>query len=305
MVISGVTLGGTDAGNYTLSAQPTGVTGSITKKTVTVTSGITASNKTYDGTTWATLSGSSAVISGKVTGDVLGVSASGAFANKNVGTGKTVTISSITLTGTDKGNYVLTTTSNQATTTANISKKALTVTADDKSVEYGDAAPTYTASYSGFVSGESKSNLSGSLSFSCSYTSSSKTGTYTITPSGHTSSNYNSSIQNRMVAQAAKTDYIFEGTDPTQSNVGINGVETSLNITTYPNPATEMAYIDANGETIRSYEVVNALGQKVIDEKNVNVNTIELNVSGMPQGVYFVTVATDRGMASQRLTIVK
>ena len=191
VVISGVTLGGTDAGNYTLSAQPTGITGSITKKTVTVTSGITASNKTYDGTTSATLSGSSAVISGKVTGDVLGVSASGSFSNKNVGTGKTVNISSISLTGSDRGNYVLASSGNQTSATASITKKSLTVTADDKSVEYGDAAPTYTASYSGFVSGESKSNLSGSLSFSCSYTSSSNTGTYTITPSGHTSSNYN------------------------------------------------------------------------------------------------------------------
>ena len=212
VVISGVTLGGTDAGNYTLSAQPTGVTGSITKKTVTVTSGITASNKTYDGTTSATLSGSSAVISGKVTGDVLGVSASGAFANKNAGTGKTVTISSITLTGTDKGNYVLTTTSNQATTTANISKKALTVTADDKSVSYGDAAPTYTASYSGFVSGESKSNLSGSLSFSCSYTSSSNTGTYFITPSGYTSSNYSISYAAGTLTVGAKNVAYSGGT---------------------------------------------------------------------------------------------
>ena len=219
VVISGVTLGGTDAGNYTLSAQPTGVTGSITKKTVTVTSGITASNKTYDGTTWATLSGSSAVISGKVTGDVLGVSASGAFANKNAGTGKTVTISSITLTGTDKGNYVLTTTSNQATTTANISKKALTVTADDKSVEYGDAAPTYTASYSGFVSGESKSNLSGSLSFSCSYTSSSNTGTYTITPSGHTSINYSISYAAGTLTVGAK-DVTYSGGTITKDENG-------------------------------------------------------------------------------------
>ena len=219
VVISGVTLGGTDAGNYTLSAQPTGITGSITKKTVTVTSGITASNKTYDGTTWATLSGSSAVISGKVTGDVLGVSASGSFSNKNVGTGKTVTISGITLTGTDKGNYVLTTTSNQATTTANISKKALTVTADDKSVSYGDAAPTYTASYSGFVSGESKGNLSGSLSFSCSYTSSSNTGTYSITPSGYTSSNYSISYAAGTLTVGAK-DVTYSGGTVTKDENG-------------------------------------------------------------------------------------
>ena len=187
VVISGVTLGGMDAGNYTLSAQPTGITGSITKKTVTV-SGITASNKAYDGKTMATLNYNSTTISGKVTGDKLSVSATGAFADKNAGNNKTVNISNITLTGSDKGNYTLATTG--ATTTANISKKALTVTADDKSVSYGDAAPTYTASYSGFVSGESKSNLSGSLSFTCSYTSSSNTGDYTITPSGLTSSNY-------------------------------------------------------------------------------------------------------------------
>ena len=219
VVISGVTLGGTDAGNYTLSAQPTGITGSITKKTVTVTSGITASNKTYDGTTSATLSGSSAVISGKVTGDVLGVSASGSFSNKNVGTGKTVNISSISLTGSDRGNYVLASSGNQTSATASITKKSLTVTADDKSVEYGDAAPTYTASYSGFVSGESKSNLSGSLSFSCSYTSSSNTGTYTITPSGHTSSNYNINYAAGTLTVGAK-DVAYSGGTITKDENG-------------------------------------------------------------------------------------
>ena len=209
VVISGVTLGGMDAGNYTLSTQPTGVTSSITKKTVTV-SGITASNKTYDGKTTATLNYNNAAISGKVTGDKLSVSATGAFADKNAGNNKTVNISNITLTGSDKGNYTLATTG--ATTTANISKKALTVTADDKSVSYGDAAPTYTASYSGFVSGESKSNLGGSLGFSCSYTSSSTTGTYSITPSGQSSSNYNISYTNGTLTVGAKNVSYTGGT---------------------------------------------------------------------------------------------
>ena len=209
VVISGVTLGGTDAGNYTLSAQPTGVTGSITKKTVTVTSGISASNKTYDGTTTATLSGTNAVISDMVNGDALSVSATGAFADKDAGSDKTVNISSITLTGNDKDNYALATIGNQATTSANISKKDLSITADDKNVSYGDPAPNYTASYSGFVSGESESNLSGSLSFSCSYTSSSNTGTYSIMPSGYTSSNYNISYNNgTLTVSGATIDYI-------------------------------------------------------------------------------------------------
>jgi hypothetical protein len=221
VTISGIALSGTDAGNYTLSAQPTGVTGNIAKKTVTVTGGITANNKTYDGKTTATLSGSGATISGKVTGDKLSVSATGAFADKDAGNNKTVNINSITLTGSDKDNYTLATTgSNQATTTATIRKKALTVTADDKSVSYGDAAPTYTASYSGFVSGESKSNLSGSLKFSCSYTSSSTTGTYSITPSGLSSSNYSISYTNGTLTVGASTVENNNGTTITQDENG-------------------------------------------------------------------------------------
>lgn len=222
VTISGITLSGDDAGNYVLDTEnqtPIIATADIAAKTVTVTSGITASNKTYDGTTSATLSGSSAVISGKVTGDVLRVSARGSFSNKSAGTGKAVNISSISLTGSDKGNYVLASSGNQTSATASITKKSLTVTADDKSVEYGDAAPTYTASYSGFVSGESKSNLSGSLSFSCSYTSSSNTGTYTITPSGHTSINYSISYAAGTLTVGAK-DVTYSGGTITKDENG-------------------------------------------------------------------------------------
>ena len=56
-------------------------------------------------------------------GDKLTVSATGKFGDKNAGTGKAVTISSISLTGSDRGNYVLATTGNQATATASITKK--------------------------------------------------------------------------------------------------------------------------------------------------------------------------------------
>ena len=195
------------SGSY-IGTIATDVAITINPKTVTVTSGISASNKTYDGTTTATLSGTNAVISGKVDGDDLSVSATGAFADKDTGSDKTVNISSITLTGNDKDNYVLASTGNQATTSANISKKDLSITADDKNVSYGDAEPTYTASYSGFVSGESESNLSGTLSFACDYTSSSNTGTYSIMPSGYTSSNYNISYNNgTLTVIAAAVDY--------------------------------------------------------------------------------------------------
>ena len=71
-----------------------------------------------------------------------------------------------------------------------INKAALSITADNKSITYGDAAPTYTATYSGWQGSDNTSALSGTLTFACDYSAGSNVGNYTITPSGVTASNY-------------------------------------------------------------------------------------------------------------------
>ena len=56
---------------------------------------------------------------------------------------------------------------------------------------FGDAAPTYTVSYDGFVNNETNAVLGGTLALACDYVKDqSGVGTYTITPSGYTSDNY-------------------------------------------------------------------------------------------------------------------
>ena len=70
-------------------------------------SGITGVNKTYDGSVGATLSTSGVTYSGLVSGDSFTVTPTGTFDNKNVGTGKTVTIRSA-YSGDDIDNYVIT-----------------------------------------------------------------------------------------------------------------------------------------------------------------------------------------------------
>src|SRR5207253_3166263 len=118
VTISGLTISGTDAGNYTLT-QPT-TTADIQAKALTVT-GITAGNKTYDGNTTAALNTAGASLNGVMSGDTATLNAggaAGAFVDKNVGTGKTVNISGLSLSGTDAGNYQFG--SPQATATADI-----------------------------------------------------------------------------------------------------------------------------------------------------------------------------------------
>jgi hypothetical protein len=105
VTVSGYSLAGTDAGNYTL-IEPTGLTANITPATLTV-SGVSANNKVYDTTVTAALVGSPTVSALGGDSVTVGGTGSGTFANKNVGTGKTVTVAGYTLTGTDAGNYVL------------------------------------------------------------------------------------------------------------------------------------------------------------------------------------------------------
>jgi hypothetical protein len=134
--ISGITLSGGDAGNYLLASNTATTTADITPATISAVTGITAASRVYDATTNATLNYGGAVgFTGIYGGDVLTVAtASGAFADKNAGTGKTVNISGITLGGADAGNYNLTTPT--ATAIANISKATISavtgITANSK-----------------------------------------------------------------------------------------------------------------------------------------------------------------------------
>ena len=151
-VSTGGTVTITAMGNYAFSAVAESF--AITPRAVTV-SGITAADKTYNGSADAVLDVSGAVISGKAEGDELTVSADGTFDSKDVGTDKTVRISGLTLGGTSAGNYRLAASGQQASAMATITPAVITVTPDaGQSKTYGEDDPTLTYTASGAVNGE-------------------------------------------------------------------------------------------------------------------------------------------------------
>jgi hypothetical protein len=77
-----------------------------------------------------------------------------------------------------------------ATTTIEVTKKPLTITAQNASRAYGASNPVFAVAYSGLIPGESATALSGSLGFDCAAQSASAPGSYSITPRGLSSSNY-------------------------------------------------------------------------------------------------------------------
>src|SRR5262249_48053888 len=118
--VTGLTLTGAAAGNYTLSSTTATATADIVPAIVTPI--VAVAGKPYDGTTSATLASCTAL--GAVGGDQVICSGAVSFDSASAGAEKVVTVSGLSLTGASAGNYALA--SSSTTTTATIA--AVTVT---------------------------------------------------------------------------------------------------------------------------------------------------------------------------------
>ena len=108
---------------YQFSGTASGAVGSITPAALLV-SGYTANNKVYDGALAALVSGSGSFTPLGSDSVTLAGTASGSFADKNVGNAKPVTLGGLSLAGSDAANYTLVL---PGGLTANITARALTV----------------------------------------------------------------------------------------------------------------------------------------------------------------------------------
>ena len=74
--------------------------------------------------------------------------------------------------------------------TVTIGKAPLIITANPKTITYGDAPSNDGVTYSGFVNDETENVLNGTLSYTYSYSQNDEAGSYTIMPGGLISDNY-------------------------------------------------------------------------------------------------------------------
>ncbi|PVM82162.1 YDG domain-containing protein [Caulobacter endophyticus] len=151
---SGVVLSGGDAGNYVLSPVANAQADIFRKA---LTGAFAANDKTYDGT--STASGSIGVI-GVIAGDAVTASGTYAFADRNAGQGKMVTVSSAILAGADAANYDLGSVGGDL---ADILRRQVSVSADNQFKPFGQVDPTltYHINLGSLVAGESFTGVLG------------------------------------------------------------------------------------------------------------------------------------------------
>lgn len=81
--------------------------------------------------------------------------------------------------------------------------------------------------------------------------------------------------------------------------VGIDNVDNATTFEVYPNPAHETVTVSSNMNAYQA-EVLNYLGQ-VIYTQSVSSDTFTLNVANYADGVYFIRLTSNDGIATQKL----
>jgi hypothetical protein len=183
-------------GNYVFD-QFVGNATALTVGPATVMPIVTISNRVYDGTTNATVA--SRVLEGVIGSDDVALDTNDVafFASANVGTGISVTVNNLSLTGSVATNYVLST--NVVTTNADITSATLTYVADPTNRVYATANPDFTGTVTGFVNDENLgSATTGTLTFTSSATPANLPGSYPIDGGGLTAN-----LGNYVFVQAA------------------------------------------------------------------------------------------------------
>jgi len=167
---------------------------SQTVNQATLTAGLTGTvSKPYDGTTTATLAAGNYTLPGVVSGDTVTLNnpASGTYDTWNQGTGKTVTVTGLAISGASATNYTLSSSSTSGAM-GTISAATLTYTANPANMIYGSAVPGLSGSVGGFVGSDTPASATtGTLAFTTPATSSSSVGLYAINGSGLTANNGN------------------------------------------------------------------------------------------------------------------
>ncbi len=184
-----ITLQGADAGNYSFlidAALLEGLSSDIGRKSLLVTDIVTA-GKTYDGTRNVLLDLTS---DGLVAGDTIGFDYEALASDRNAGTAKAVTVSGVTLSGTNAANYdLLLDDGLLGGLTADVAAKSLTVVADDQSRAQFGHNPAFTYHLVGLAEGDDASVVSGVSLFTAA-TDTSPAGAYAIEASGGAAGNY-------------------------------------------------------------------------------------------------------------------
>jgi hypothetical protein len=114
----------------------------------------------------------------------------------------------------------------------------------------------------------------------------------------------------RMYSRAlnpAEISALYSGATCGQDPLGIKSIQTTDNeLSVSPNPANEKLCVRLNNnDSNAAIKITDMPGKEItVDVMLINTNTYEINTSGLNEGIYFVSIRTDKGMTSRKFVKV-
>lgn len=81
----------------------------------------------------------------------------------------------------------------------------------------------------------------------------------------------------------------------------VNDIAHDIRLKVYPNPVSSVLHIEAEKE-IKSIRLLNTMGQEILSSRVEGIRH-DMNVSDLRTGIYLLQVITDKGTATQKITI--
>ncbi|MBC7903470.1 MAG: Ig-like domain-containing protein [Gemmatimonadaceae bacterium] len=278
-------LTGAQSYNYTLVTTEASVDGAIEPKEVSlIMNSSPAISKVYDGTTAAITRTANYSLSGLIGNDQVSVTGNAVYSDKNASASKAITVSEFILSGKDKDNYTLITTT--AAVTGAITPAALVITAENKTRKQGESNPAFSFTYIGLAQGDTPADLTTAATAQTTATAVSPIGYFDIITGGASSDNYTISFINGKLTIAPNDGEHLKVWTSSPSVLQIR-------VYSEINQASRIAIFTAAGQPVNNAYLALRPG----------VNSTTMSVGNLASGVYIVHIQTGNFKESQRVRI--
>ncbi len=87
--------------------------------------------------------------------------------------------------------------------------------------------------------------------------------------------------------------------------LGINSIETQLDFTMYPNPASKMLNIGFNTLASKDVLLIHNINGTLVKEEKINKEKVQINIESLVSGIYFVSVKSGKSISKGTKLIVE
>ena len=101
---------------------------------------------------------------------------------------------------------------------------------------------------------------------------------------------------------ACFVDFSSMSYDDTDCGLSVDQEDLEANVVVFPNPATEIIYVQVNGLKVEEVNVLDMTGRTLETFTSSN-QAVEVNVSNIPAGTYFINVATSKGSFTRKIVV--